>query len=85
MYDAGESVRVPVLPGRKVWVVNRGEVFPMRVSEVSIRETGVFITIVYDGDDPRNERWNITCLTERDIGRLFFLSQKDAEASRDSQ
>lgn len=79
MENIGENIRIPLLPGRKVWVVNRGEIIPMKVSLVSIRENRISMTIIYDGDNPLNEKWNISELTEKDIGYLFFLSKEDAK------
>lgn len=79
MENIGENIRIPLLPGRKVWVVNRGEIIPMKVSLVSIREDRISMTIIYDGDNPLNEKWNISELTEKDIGYLFFLSKEDAK------
>lgn len=78
MGNIGESIRIPLRPGRKVWVVSRGEIIPMKVSLVLIREDRISMTIIYDGDNPLNERWNISELTEKDIGYLFFLSKEDA-------
>lgn len=79
MRSSGETVVVPLLPGRKVWTVSRGEIFPMKVVSVDITESGIFITILYDGDDERNYGWNISQLTEKDEGYLFFLNKADAE------
>lgn len=79
MRSSGETVVVPLLPGRKVWTVSRGEIFPMKVVSVNITESGIFITILYDGDDERNYGWNISQLTEKDEGYLFFLNKADAE------
>lgn len=78
MENIGESIRIPLRPGRKVWVVNRGEIIPMKVSLVSIREDRISMTITYDGNNPLDEKWNISELTEKDIGYLFFLSKEDA-------
>lgn len=78
MENIGENFRIPLRPGRKVWVVNRGEIIPMKVSLVSIREDRISMTITYDGDNPLDEKWNISELTEKDIGYLFFLSKEDA-------
>ena len=78
----GESVIVPLLPGRKVWTVSRGEVFPMKVVSVDITESGIFITILYDGNDEHNQGWSISQLTEKDEGYLFFLSEADAKAAK---
>lgn len=79
MRSSGEAVVVPLLPGRRVWTVSRGEIFPMKVVSVNITESGIFITILYDGDDERNCGWNISQLTEKDEGYLFFLGEADAE------
>ena len=78
MENIGESIRIPLRPWRKVWVVNRREIIPMKVSLVSIREDRISMTITYDGDNPLDEKWNISELTEKDIGYLFFLSKEDA-------
>lgn len=83
MEEIGVNIKLPLLPGRRVWVVSRGEIIPMKVSVVSVREHGISMTIVYDGDDPKEQRWNISELTEKDIGYLFFLDQDAAEAFRD--
>lgn len=37
------------------------------------------MTIIYDGDNPLDEKWNISELTEKDIGYFFFLSKEDAK------
>lgn len=51
----------------------------MKVSLVSIREDRISMTIIYDGDNPLDEKWNISELTEKDIGYFFFLSKEDAK------
>ena len=79
MENIGESIRIPLRPGRKVWVVNRREIIPMKVSLVSIREYRISMTIIYYGDNPLDEKWNISELTEKDIGYFFFLSKEDAK------
>ena len=79
MENIGENIRIPLRAGRRVWVVSRGEIIPMKVSLVSIREDRISMTIIYDGDNPLDEKWNISELTEKDIGYFFFLSKEDAK------
>lgn len=79
MENIGENIRIPLRPGRRVWAVNRGEIIPMKVSLVSIREDRISMTIIYDGDNLLDEKWNISELTEKDIGYFFFLSKEDAK------
>ena len=85
MDKVGENIRIPLLPGRRVWVVSRGEIVPMKVSLVSIRENRISMTITYDGDNPADENWNISELTENDIGYFFFLSKEDAKKFLEKQ
>lgn len=79
MENIGENIRIPLRPGQRVWAVNRGEIIPMKVSLVSIREDRISMTIIYDGDNLLDEKWNISELTEKDIGYFFFLSKEDAK------
>lgn len=43
------------------------------------------MTITYDGDNPADENWNISELTENDIGYFFFLSKEDAKKFLEKQ
>lgn len=85
MENIGENITIPLRPGRRVWVVSRGEIVPMKVSLVSIRENRISMTIIYDGNNPLDENWGISELTEKDIGYLFFLSKEDAKNFLDKQ
>lgn len=51
----------------------------MKVTSVDLTESGIFITILYDGDDEHNRGWQISHLTEKDEGYLFFLGEADAQ------
>lgn len=75
-------VRIPVFPGQRVWTANRSEILPMKVISVKLTESGIFITILYDGNDEHNQGWSISQLTEKDEGYLFFLSEADAKAAK---
>lgn len=79
---ADNVVKVPVLPGQRVWTVSRSEILPMKVISVKLMKSGIFITILYDGNDKHNQGWSISQLTEKDEGHLFFLSEADAKAAK---